>query len=209
MAYQAADIQFGNRTWCIYTGSVDALSKDAPAAWGCVVISPSNEEKIAQGNIPPAVDDRHRAELMAAIRGLHFVPEGAAAVFVTDSPYVNDGLRFQKHNSISQPNDNPLDVTSLWAQLLALLEKRTVSFGEISLTTETHAVRAIELAQEASDAYAAGLMPLSTSYFTEFEAAGSPGSMTVSPSGCGVIIVMALAGGILVAILSLLLKGVF
>jgi ribonuclease HI len=208
VAYQATD-HFGNRTWRIYTASIDAQSRDAPCGWGCVVISPRNEEMIAQGVIPPVVDVRQRAELMAAIRGLRFVQEGTSAVFVTESPYVREGLLFQKGLSASRPSDNPLDVNSLWAQLLSMVEKRNVNFGEYRAAREKHVTHALDLAQEALDAFEAGMMPLSTSSFTEFEAAGSPGSMTITTSGCGVIICIAIAGIVVASILSVLVKAIF
>lgn len=207
--YQTADIRFAQNEWQIYVASTEARSRDAPAGWGCVVVSLTNEEIIAQGVIPSGGDERSRAELLAVIRGLRCVPEGAAAILVTDNAYLKNGLSFQNRHFIGVQTDNPLDVTSLWAQLFALMDKRTVRLSEFGLVSAKHKARALSLAQEASVAAEEGVMPLSTSSFTEFEAAGSPGSMTISPSGCGTIIAVAICGGIVASILSWLLSVIF
>lgn len=150
--------------WIVYAESIGARSDNIPAGWAALVISPTHEEQFDQGPLGWRGNTEQLAALVAAVKGLLLVPEGATLELVSGSQYVIDGLNSQEHlpgSKVTEPIHG--ENAALWNRLLSIIEKRNVRVRGISSDRETERkARALAYAVEASDAAANGKKPASS-----------------------------------------------
>ena len=100
-----------------------------PGGWGALVRHAGVEKSLWGGD--PATTN-NRMELMAAIRGLEAIPEGASVALTTDSQYVRQGITDWivrwKRNGWRTASKQPVKNEDLWRQLDVLADAREVAW---------------------------------------------------------------------------------
>lgn len=108
----------------------DGCSKGNPgnSGWGVVIVRPDKQEFEYKGAIGKATNQI--AELVAAIEGLSRIPEGVAAVLVSDSQYVLKGISEWRKGWESKGMKNSkgeiIANLELWKTLYAIVDARKV-----------------------------------------------------------------------------------
>lgn len=100
-----------------------------PGGWGALIRHAGQEDSLWGGD-PDTTNNR--MELMAAIRGLEAVPEGATVALTTDSQYVRQGITQWivrwKRNGWQTASRKPVKNEDLWRALDALVATRNVAW---------------------------------------------------------------------------------
>ena len=98
--------------------------------WGAILVYNGKEKEICGSE---AQTTNNRMELTAVIEALKALKEPCAVTLTTDSKYVCDAINQEwvynwKRNSWRKPDKKPALNIDLWEELLALLEKHSVTF---------------------------------------------------------------------------------
>lgn len=113
----------------IYTDGA-CSGNPGPGGWGTIIVHPDGSENILSGGEEKTTNNR--MELTAVIEGLEKTPAGTCAVVVTDSEYVKKGItewiKNWVRNGWKTASKKPVKNRDLWQQLLALTEKRNISW---------------------------------------------------------------------------------
>ena len=101
-----------------------------PGGWGCILIYKGVEKELSGGE---AETTNNRMELLAVISGLEALKEPCAVTLYSDSKYVIDALQLgwaKKWRAAGwmRNKKDPAKNPELWARLLELTEKHTMSY---------------------------------------------------------------------------------
>jgi len=113
----------------IYTDGA-CTGNPGKGGFGAVLIYNGNEKRISKGFRKTT---NNRMELMAAIEALKLLKEDCAVDLYSDSKYLTDAINqkwlssWQK-NGWKKADKKPVLNRDLWEQLIALLEKHSVTF---------------------------------------------------------------------------------
>lgn len=122
----------GEADYVIYTDGSCLRNPDGPGGWAAVVTeNATGQVREISGGDPSTTNNR--MELMAAIKALSAVPEGAKVMLYTDSQYMKNGftrhwLAGWKRNGWKTAKGTPVLNQELWRALDAAFSARQVEF---------------------------------------------------------------------------------
>ncbi len=114
----------------IYTDG-GAINNPGPGGYGAVIVTDEHERELSGGY---RLTTNNRMELMACIQALRSLGSGKEAVMLySDSSYVVNGIskgwaKGWRKQGWKKSDGQPAKNDDLWAELLALTEKREISF---------------------------------------------------------------------------------
>jgi ribonuclease HI len=100
-----------------------------PGGWGALIVADGDETEL-QGGEPETTNNR--MEMMAAIRALESLPEGATARLHTDSTYLKNGITSWIHSWKARgwrtADNKPVKNVDLWQRLEDAIERHRVEW---------------------------------------------------------------------------------